>query len=195
DVSQVLIWHVGTIVEVEAVGVHGWPALGLCLLHAVSHHGIPHETNVGFAAGLLRGRAVAARIVLDHRQRLHGIGNPAIRYSGGTPQPRRGPRRHPYGWAGPMERSRGDEGVGVVKMLASVGEALAGPAAANDLQRLFGTGGTLRHRHLESLKVVRLIAHTDTEDQPTLGGKVNHRTILGYVHRMMQRQQQDAGAD
>src|SRR5262249_41747701 len=91
DVLQILVRNVSPILEVKAMRVHGRSTLRLSLLHAAGNHRIPHETNVGFAARLLRRGTVAGGIVFDHRQRLYRVSNPAISHPGGTPQSRRSP--------------------------------------------------------------------------------------------------------
>ncbi len=81
------------------------------------------------------------------------------------------------------------------EVLAGVIERLAGPQALQDLDRL------LEARHLrlrvepEEVELRGEVAQADAELEPAVGEHVDHRRVLGDVHRVLEREQVHRGAD
>jgi len=80
-------------------------------------------------------------------------------------------------------------------VLAPERKPLARPAQAQDLDALLEERHAVLHRHRERAEVVGLIADADPEDDAPLGHEVQRDHVLGHVHRMVERQQNDRGAD
>ena len=76
---------------------HGGFALGHAGLPRIADDAIAHQYDVGLAPVLLRLGAVLVGVILDHRQRLDRIGDPAVAHAAGAFEPGRHPAGEPDG--------------------------------------------------------------------------------------------------
>ncbi len=91
-------------------------------------------------------------------------------------------------------RGRHDDVV-EAEVLALVGEPLAAPGQLEDLDGLVGTRATLALGHAEHGEFVRLVAGREPDVEAAAGQLVDHGQVLGQPQRVVQRGQQDRGAE
>jgi hypothetical protein len=75
------------------------------------------------------------------------------------------------------------------------GKRLSTPALAYNLHPLFKQPCPVLHRDAKSLKIRSLITDTYPQDDASFRDDIQSRHVLGDVHRVVQGQQDDRGAD
>ena len=81
-------------------------------------------------------------------------------------------------------------GVGDVVVPAVVGDLVFGPQTAHQSHGLGTAGAPLRHARAEGLALLGTVAQADAQNEASLRDMVERRDLLGYLHRVQQRQQQ-----
>ena len=76
-----------------------------------------------------------------------------------------------------------------------VGERLAGPGEAGDLDQLFRPRPALLPRDAERAKLVAPVAEAEAELQPSSAQLVDERGVLGEADRVVEGCEQDRGAE
>lgn len=77
-----------------------------------------------------------------------------------------------------------------------VGDRPAFPEETENLQGLVGPGAALGDRHADGVELAaELAADADADADPATGPGVEVGKLLGHDHRVVQRQQEDGGAD
>ena len=76
-----------------------------------------------------------------------------------------------------------------------VGERLSGPGEAGDLDQLFRPGPSLLSRDAERSKLVAPVAEAEAELQPSSAQLVDECGVLGKANRVVERCEQDRGAE
>ena len=74
-----------------------------------------------------------------------------------------------------------------------VGNLFIGPQPAHQTQRFGTTGAALRHPGPEGFTLLRAVTQPDAQNEAPLRDVVQSRNLLGDLHRIQQRQQQDRG--
>ena len=92
-----------------------------------------------------------------------------------------------------LEGPGGGTRAGDVEVAAVVGDLILGPQAAHQPERLGAAGAAMGQAGSERLKLLRPVAQADAEDEAPFGDVVQGSRLLGDVHRVQQRQQQDRG--
>src|SRR5262249_13935247 len=74
-------------------------------------------------------------------------------------------------------------------------DALLRPEALHDRQLLLESGATLLQVHTVEGELIGLVADGDTERHPSFGHHVEQRDVLGEPDRMVERGDEDVGAE
>ena len=82
-----------------------------------------------------------------------------------------------------------------VEVLAAVLDVLARPEAPDDRDRLLEELRLVLARAAEELELRLEVADADSEDHPPTGDHVDHRGVLGHLHRVVERQEHDRRAE
>ena len=119
----------------------------------------------------------------------------AVGVLGGPAQGRRGEAAHPDRRPGLLNRLRGELGLrhGVVFALKRQGLAL--PQATDDFEPLVGARAAFLARNAEALELLDLVADAHAQLEPAAGDDVHGRRVFSQPHRVVKRQQHDAGTD
>ena len=82
---------------------------------------------------------------------------------------------------------------GYVVVAAVVGHLVVGPQPAHQAEGFGAAGAALGHPRSEGFTLLRAVAQPDAEDEAPFRDVVQGRHLLGHLHRIQQRQQQDRG--
>ena len=99
------------------------------------------------------------------------------------------------GEVGALRRLGGDVDVAERVVLAVEREGAVGPGAFDDLETFIHERAALATVDLEGVELLHLVAQPDAEAQPTAGEDVDDGGVLCNRERVMQRKQEDVGAD
>src|SRR5208282_2927560 len=82
-----------------------------------------------------------------------------------------------------------------IEMFALDAEALAGPRALQNFDRLQGAAEARLLRNLQRVEFLVAVAHPDAEAEAAAREHVDHRGVLGEAQRMIERGEQDVSAE
>src|ERR1700685_4181836 len=95
----------------------------------------------------------------------------------------------------PTHRLRQHAHVSELEILAVETESLAGTRQLENLDSLERAAESLCARHAEALKFLGTIAETNSKPQPPAREYIDERGVLSQLQRVIERGQQDVGAD
>jgi hypothetical protein len=99
------------------------------------------------------------------------------------------------GGRGPLQRWHRDPHLAQLEVLALIVDRLAAPQSLQGLQPLHEAADSLAGVHPHRLVLGVAIAKTEAHDQPPAADHVERGELLGEIDRLVQRQQQHAGAE
>jgi len=94
-----------------------------------------------------------------------------------------------------LQGLRSDFDVFETEVLPGEIQALLGPGALNDLDRLVEELPTPSRIDSVTLKLRRLVSAPHAQIDPPTREQVEHREVLGHAERMVEGQHHDAGAE
>jgi hypothetical protein len=92
-------------------------------------------------------------------------------------------------------RARADGDVVEAPVPAAVRDLVLGPEPPDDLHTLGEPAHPLRHRHPEDGELLRPVAEAHAQHEPAPGDDVEEGADLRDLHRVVERQQHQVGAD
>ena len=132
------------------------------------------------------------REVVDARERHH---QPAVGDARGARDAGRHLRADQDRRPGRPDRARADRHTLERPVPAAVGDLVLRPQTPDDLDRLREAAHPLRHRHPEDRELLRTVPEPDPEQEAPAGDHVEEGADLRDLHRVVQRQQHQVGAD
>ena len=155
--------------------------------------------GVSRAGGRPSARRVSRKSVELTRERVQRrvrVHEPRVAEPGRAPHADVGVGRQPDRRAGPLQRGHRDPHARAAgKVLALIVDRLAAPQALERRQPLLEATDSLARVHAHRLVLGVAIAETHADDQPPAADHVERGELLGEVDRLVQREQQHAGAE
>jgi hypothetical protein len=143
------------------------------------------------AAVLGERRAVGAHLRRDLGQRRRGHDQPGVAQPRRAPDRRLGLRRHPDRHAAPG-RPQAQPMLAHLVKAAGVRHLGLGPEPAHEADLLVHPRRALGERHAEGGELALPVAEPHPKDIGAAAERVQRRRLLGDMHRVKQRQDQDA---
>ncbi len=158
---------------------------------------LTHQWQLGWrrmTAGV-EGRAILADLLRQYGRRHMWVHDPRVAQTSGTTHRDRLIGGHPDRRVRLLERTDGGSDAWHRVEPAVKLHVVLRPQPFDHLERFQEAGDALRHRDAERCALLGSIAKAHPEDHPSVGDRVERRHLLGDVHGIVQRQQEDGDAD
>jgi len=153
-----------------------------------------HLAGIAVAPGFAPRFPIETRASGQLVQLGRGPTQPRLAQAPGTAESGLDPAAEPDGRPGALHRARAHRRVRHLKVSASVGHFVLAPEPLDQWHGLVHPASPFVDGHAKGLKFLGRVADTHSQDQAASGDHVHHRRLLGHDQRMVQREQEDGGA-